>query len=195
MTDYVPRPSGTGLTAAPTLTTERTILRSLTLADFNDFHAMWAEPYVVKYILGTPSTKQESWMRLLGQVGHWALLGFGYWAVTNRQTGAFIGAVGLGNMLRPVDPPFGDTPEAGWTMIEAAKGKGLALEAVGSALAWADRSLTAPKTVCMISPENTASLRLAETLDYGQPQTLRYKSEDVVLLTRDRRSPGAVGKD
>ena len=93
--------------------------------------------------------------------GHWALLGYGYWAVTDRDSGRFLGAAGFGDYLRDIDPPIDGTPEAGWVMTTAAQGLGLAREAVGAALDWADRHLPAPRTVCIISPDHAASLRLA----------------------------------
>lgn len=187
MTDYTPSAPYSALTTAPTLTTDRLVLRGLSLTDFDDFAAMWAEPYVVKYILGTPSTRQESWMRLLGLVGHWECLGMGYWVVTDRHSGAFLGAVGFGDFLRPVDPPFDGIPEAGWTMTEAAQGKGFAFEAVTAVLAWADAALAAPYAVCMIDPANAASLKLAGAVGFGQPHIRRYKGEDVQIFRRDKR--------
>ena len=46
-----------------------------------------------------------------------ALLGFGYWLVEERATGAFVGEVGLADFRRELEPGFGDAPEAGWVLI------------------------------------------------------------------------------
>lgn len=176
------------MTDIPVLTTDRTVLRGLALTDFDDFAAMWADPGITRHITGTPSTPSDSWMRLLRHAGHWALLGYGYWAVTDRQSGAFLGAVGFGSFMRDLDPPLGNVPEAGWTMIGAAQGRGLAGEAMGAALDWADRALPGGETVCMISPENGTSLRLAARLGYSPGWTARLSGkEDVQILTRPRR--------
>ena len=172
---------------APTLTTQRTVLRPFRASDLDDFAAMWAEESVVRHITGTPSTRSESWARMQRHAGHWALLGYGYWVVADRASGRFLGATGFGDYLRDIEPPIDGTPEAGWVMAPAAQGRGLAREAVGAALAWADRHLPAPRTVCIISPDHGPSLRLAAALGFGARQIARFKEEEVALLSRDRR--------
>ncbi len=61
---------------------------------------MWADPEVTRYIGGKPLTEEESWARLLRYVGHWSLLGFGYWVVEEKTTGNFIGEVGFADYKR-----------------------------------------------------------------------------------------------
>lgn len=60
---------------APTLETERLILRPHRVQDFEAVAALWAEPEVVRFISGTPSAPEESWARLLRYIGHWQALG------------------------------------------------------------------------------------------------------------------------
>ncbi|VTR17100.1 Uncharacterised protein [Serratia fonticola] len=72
-------------TVAPTLITERLILDAHRLEDFDDLAAMWADPAVVRYIGSTPRDKEDSWGRLLRYIGHWKLLGYGYWAVREKK--------------------------------------------------------------------------------------------------------------
>ena len=171
---------------APTLTTACTVLRAFAASDLDDFAAMWADAAVVRHITGTPSTRSESWARIQQHAGHWALLGYGYWAVTDRDSGRFLGAAGFGDYLRDIDPPIDGTPEAGWVMTTAAQGRGLAREAVGAALDWAERHLPPPRTVCIISPDHAASLRLAAAVGYGDQRLARFKDDNVALLTRNR---------
>ena len=66
-------------TQAPVIETERLILRGHRAEDFEAIAAQWADPAVVKYIGGTPSSREASWSRLLRYPGHWQMLGFGYW--------------------------------------------------------------------------------------------------------------------
>jgi len=63
--------------SAPTLRTERLILRPHGVQDFDDVAALWADPIVVKYIGGTPNSPEQSWARLLRYMGHWQAMGFG----------------------------------------------------------------------------------------------------------------------
>ncbi|MFD2781149.1 GNAT family N-acetyltransferase [Novosphingobium pokkalii] len=45
-------------------------------------------------------------------------------------------------------------------------GKGYASEALAAALAWLDRTMKPPSSVCIIAPDNVASLKMAERSGY-----------------------------
>ena len=66
----------------PVIETARLKLRGHRLDDFTPCAAMWADPVVTRHIGGRPLSEEESWTRLLRYVGHWALLGFGYWVAS-----------------------------------------------------------------------------------------------------------------
>ena len=61
---------------------------------------MWADPEVTRYIGGRPFGVEEVWTRLLRYAGHWALLGYGYWAVIEKSSGRFVGEAGLADFHR-----------------------------------------------------------------------------------------------
>lgn len=168
----------------PVLTTPRLVMRGHTAADLTATAAMWADPLVARHISGMPSTREESWARLLRYAGLWTLLGFGYWLVEDRSTGQFIGEVGLANFHRDLEPALGDGPEAGWVLHPAAHGRGLATEALQAALAWADAQLPARRSVCIIAPENAASLRVAQKCGYVAYTRTTYKGAPTLLLER-----------
>ena len=174
------------MTAA--LSSERLVLAPPTLADFEDSAGLWGDAEVVRYISGKPSTRPESWARFLRHAGGWALLGFGYWMVREAQTGRFVGEVGFGDFRRDLSPSFGDTPEAGWVLAPWAHGKGYATEAVAAAHAWGDARFAGGRTVCMIDPENFASLRVADKSGYVEYARTEFQGSTVVLL--ERRRPG-----
>ena len=166
----------------PTLTTSRLILRAHTPADFDACCALWADPGVTRFISGRASTPDETWRRILAYVGHWQLLGYGYFLVTSRESGAVVGEFGLADFRRNVVPPFGDTPEAGWVMLPTYHGQGLAQEALSAVLAWADQTM--PRTVCMIHPDNAPSLRLAHKLGYTEYARGQFGEYTPILLER-----------
>lgn len=168
----------------PILTTDRLILRGHTLADFPACATLWADAGVTRFIGGRPSTSDETWRRILAYAGHWQLLGYGYFLVTERETGAVIGEFGLADFHRDVTPPLGDTPEAGWVMLPHYQGRGLAQEALSAVLSWADQTM--PRTVCMIHPDNTPSLRLANKLGYVEYARGKYGEHTPILLERSR---------
>ena len=119
---------------------------------------------------------------MLRYVGHWRMLGYGYFLATEQGTGAVVGEFGLADFHRDISPPLGTTPEAGWAMLPRYQGRGLAQEALAAVLAWADRSM--PRTVCMIDPANAASLKLASKLGYGEYARTSYHGSPTVLLAR-----------
>ena len=134
------------------------------MADFDASFALWSDPEITRHISGQPQTREAVWQRLLRYVGLWALLGYGYWAVFERD-GGFIGEVGLADFHRNIDWTSaghqGDAPECGWVISPSAQGRGYAGEAVAAALDWRDRSLPGNRTVCLVGPGNVASLRIA----------------------------------
>src|ERR1700740_1278177 len=105
----------------PTLETERLRLRGHRIDDFADCAAMWGDPQVTPHIRENPFTEEESWTRLLRYIGHWALLGFGYWVVQQKQTGRFLGEVGFADYKRDLRPALKDIPEIGWVFASQAQ--------------------------------------------------------------------------
>ncbi|SEP74633.1 Protein N-acetyltransferase, RimJ/RimL family [Devosia sp. YR412] len=166
----------------PVLVTERLILRTHTRDDLAACTTLWSDPAVTRFIGGRPSTEEEVWRRIMGYVGHWQLLGYGYFLASDIETGALVGEFGLADFHRDLNPPFGTTPEAGWAMLPQYHGKGLALEALSTILAWADHFI--PRSVCMIDPANLASLNLAAKLGYSEYARAAYKDNPTVLHAR-----------
>nr|MDQ2680323.1 GNAT family N-acetyltransferase [Candidatus Eremiobacteraeota bacterium] len=124
----------------PVLETERLRLRGHRVGDLDASAAMWADPVVRRYTGATPSTLLQSWSRMRGYVGHWVLLGFGYWVVEERVTANFIGELGFADFKRGV-PEIEGIPEIGWALTRAAHGKGYATEGVRAAIAWGEQHL------------------------------------------------------
>jgi len=166
------------------ITTQRLSLRAHTPLDFDDVARMWADPTVVRHISGKPSTREESWSRLLRYAGHWATMNFGYWSVRETKSGRFVGDVGLSEFRREIVPSLEGKAEAGWVLASWAHGNGFATEAVKAALAWYEREFGTLPTVCMIAPENDASLRVAQKCGYREFAQTLYKNEPVILLER-----------
>ncbi len=170
-------------TTAPTLESVRVILRAARTDDLSASAAMWADPDVVRHISGTPSTREQTWSRLLRYAGHWALLGFGYWIVEERSTGAFVGEVGFADYKRDIDPPLA-VPEIGWVIAPGAHGKGYATEATRAAIGWAERNLDAPALSCIITPDNAPSIRVAQKCGFTMLQQTAYHGDTVLVFTR-----------
>jgi RimJ/RimL family protein N-acetyltransferase len=170
--------------STPILETERLRLRSHQIQDFDACAAMWADPIVTKHIGGTPFLASQSWQKILIYVGHWSLMGFGYWAVEEKSTGRYIGEVGFADFKRELKPSISGIPELGWALISSVHGKGYATEALRAAVAWGDTHFAPGRTVCIINPENTASLRVADKIGYRECLRTTYKDSPCVVLDR-----------
>lgn len=168
----------------PRLESARLILRGHTEADFPAMAAMWADPTVVRFISGAPSTPEETWSRLLRFAGQWAISGFGYWAVTAKDDGRYVGDVGFADFRRAVEPRIDGLPEAGWVLATAEHGKGFASEAATAILAWADGVLRAPRTVAIFHPDHAVSIRVARKLGFGGDVLGIYKGAGTLILSR-----------
>jgi RimJ/RimL family protein N-acetyltransferase len=169
---------------APALETERLALRGHRAGDFADLAQMWADPDVVRWIGGRPFTPEEVWTRLLRAAGHWPVMGFGYWVLRDRASGRFVGEAGLADFQRDISPSFGGAPEAGWALAPWAQGQGLATEAMAAVLAWSDGVLKPERVVCMIAPENAASIRVADKCGFRKWRRTSYRGDPTVLFER-----------
>ncbi len=166
-----------------TLITERLTLTPVAVSDYDDLRRLWADPGFIQHIFPEPLTGEEVWFRLLRDIGHWEALGHGNWTLRLRDTGEHVGGVGVLDYHRTLDPPF-DAPELGWGVAPRFQGQGLAFEALSAALAWCDDALNAPRTVCMISPDNGPSVALARRAGFAPWTETTYKGEPVILFQR-----------
>ncbi|MGL4726112.1 MAG: GNAT family N-acetyltransferase [Scandinavium sp.] len=170
------------LTQAPRLETERLILRHFAVEDFDDLAAFWANPGVVKFIGGEPQSAEVSWNRLLRYIGHWQVLGYGYWAVFEKSSNRYIGSFGLQEAKRDLTPAL-SSPEAGWALTPEVHGKGYAKEALTAMFAWADKALNAP-TCCIIDEDNHRSIHLAERFGFQFQHQVIYHGKAIGMYTR-----------
>ena len=154
----------------PVLQTARLKLRGHRIEDISALAAMWADPTVTQYIGGTPATSEESWTRLLRYIGHWTLMGFGYWAIEQKETARYIGEAGFADHRRIFASDLKHLPEIGWVIAPEFQGRGYGTEAVRAVLAWGDTRLRQSRTTCLIEPDNLASIRIAQKFGYIEHQ-------------------------
>ncbi|WP_029060120.1 GNAT family N-acetyltransferase [Stappia stellulata] len=178
-----------GFSCAPEILTPRLRLRAHRTDDLENCQALWGDIEVVRHITGQPATREETWGRLLRYTGHWCALGFGYWALEDRSTGAFVGEAGLADYRRDLTPALDDCAEIGWLLAPHWHGRGLAAEAVQAILAWGDANLTRTCVACLISPDNHPSIRLAQRMGFRVWTHTRYRGDKVTLY---RREPGVT---
>ena len=175
--------------AIPLLETKRLRLRGHRLTDFAECVAMWSDPAVTRFIGGKPSSPQQTWTRLLSYLGHWAALRFGYWAIEERSTAAYVGEIGFADFKRDIVPAMSGYPEFGFALVSSAHGRGYATEAARAVVAWGDGNLAATRTVCLIDPDNAASIRIANTCGYEVFERATFNGKQALFLARNRPHP------
>jgi RimJ/RimL family protein N-acetyltransferase len=144
------------LTQIPTLETARLRLRRPGEQDLDRLAQMFADPRYMRFLGdGRTADRAEAWRALAGALGHWALRGYGFFAVEERSSGRFIGWTGL---LHPEGWPG---IEIAWGFASACWGQGFATEAAERVRDDAFDRLRLPRLVSLIHPENAASIRVA----------------------------------
>jgi RimJ/RimL family protein N-acetyltransferase len=119
-------------------------------------------------------------------VANWRLVGWGYWALIEKASGAYIGTAGFQHGRRAIDYAGRDAPEMGWAVAPDYQRQGFAREAVTAALAWADDQAGVDETWCFMHQDNAVSKRLAESAGYRQACRIAYKENPVMVFSRRR---------
>jgi RimJ/RimL family protein N-acetyltransferase len=134
----------------PIIETERLTLRPFREDDVQQLFELSQDPDVVRYVGDRRlPTRQETWRAVAGWIGHWAMRGYGQWAIDERESGSFIGRAGI---INPVDWPG---PEVGYLLGRAFWGRGYATEAARAAMAWGFEQHSFPELISLIDPDNT----------------------------------------
>jgi RimJ/RimL family protein N-acetyltransferase len=176
--------SDTALRSAPTLETERLVLRAFRREDLDEHAATLADPEVMRHLGGSPTSREDAWRKLMMAAGQWSVLGYGYWAVETKADRRMVGQVGLCDFERGLTPDLGGLPEMGWIFDRSVHGKGIAGEACRAVLDWAARTLPPGPIWSIISPDNLPSIKLAERLGFEHVAVTDYHDEPIVVMQR-----------
>jgi len=182
-------PIGAAPADGPIVETARLILRQNHLSDLEARIAITDDPHFMRFVGGVYD-RQENWSRMMRYIGHWACFGFGLFAVEEKETGRYVGNVGLARFERGLGADFDPFLEAGWMVAQWAEGQGYATEAMIAALDWYERHFGSGRQVCIIDPANGASLRLAEKLGFRAYREGLNRGHTVLLHERNA-SPNA----
>jgi RimJ/RimL family protein N-acetyltransferase len=167
------------MTIAPTLHTERLILRAPKLSDFEHWAAFFASPRSIHE--RGQMCRVDAWRTWAADVALWQLRGYGPFGVDDRVTGAYVGEVGL---YHGDDFPG---PELGWFVIPQAEGRGYAGEAARAVLDWVRASFDWPHVTSIIDPANARSIALGLRLGGAIDPTLPGIDPGDVVIRHDLR--------
>lgn len=165
----------------PVIETERLILRSFRDDDLAQYAALIGDPIVSRFLGdGRPVTHMEAWRQIAMIIGHWALRGFGLWAVEERATGALVGRIGLHE-------------PAGWPGFELAYtlgrnwwGMGYAQEAGRASLLHARQVMGRDEIISIIRPDNAGSIKVATALGAERGETVEFFGAPSVIYRYPR---------
>lgn len=177
------------MTIIPTIETERLVLRPHRLDDFDVYVNLWADENVVRHITGMPSTREQTWSRLIRASGMWHHMGFGFLIIEEKESGRVIGEAGFHEVRRNMSPSIEETLETGWVLLPSAQGRGYATEALKALIEWAERHFPGKEMTCIIGPNNAPSLRVAEKLGFREVARTDYNGEEIILLSRKETQP------
>lgn len=141
----------------PLLETERLILREPRAEDFPVYRAFFADEEASQ-AYGGPLSDGQAWRVLATDIGHWALRGYGRWAVTLKNNGEMIGGCGLWW------PEAYPRSELTWWIIPSARQKGYAREASQVAIRFGYDELGWDMVETHMNDENIAARKLVESL-------------------------------
>ena len=147
---------------------------------------MWSDDTFVRYVGGEIQSRSGVWKSIQKMTGGWALMGYGYWAIEDRQTAKYLGEVGFQEALRALTPSYVGIPEAGWAIAPAAWGQGIATEALSAAVSWADTRFGDLRTYCLIDIPNQASIRVAEKNGFKLAREIDYLGQPNVIMERNK---------
>jgi [ribosomal protein S5]-alanine N-acetyltransferase len=145
--------------AAPLLETPRLRLRPFGADDWPAYAAMCADAEVMRHVgTGQVQSAEDAWRSMAVFLGHWALRGYGMWALEHRDSGALLGRVGY------IDPPGWPGFELSWLLARPHWGHGYAREAAAVALRHAFDVLQRDRVISLIRPGNARSVAVAEAI-------------------------------
>jgi RimJ/RimL family protein N-acetyltransferase len=166
-------------------TTERLMLRIPGPGDGPGYRALLMHPTIGEWLRPRPLRPFEpadgdAW--LVEDARHWERFGFGPWAVIERETGDYLGRVGL----RWTE--IGDRAgiEALWAIDPERHGEGFASEAAAAALDFA-AELELDQVFAMILPINAASRRVAEKIGMASAGEVMHAGFEHLLFRAEPR--------
>lgn len=143
------------------LETDRLILRRWLPADRSPFARINADPAVMEFF-PAPLTVAESDAMIDRIEAHFEQHGFGLYAAEPKDSGDFIGYVGLN--IPAFEAHFTPCVEIGWRLASSHWGRGLATEGARAVVRHAFHLLQLPALVSFTVPANLRSVRVMQNL-------------------------------
>ena len=146
------------LTSAPTLETERLILRAWRKDDLDElFLAFSSEPAVYRHFGAEPMGREDCWRRLMAASAAGSSTALAAGPSSARTTASWSAMPACSLLGATSCPQFGDEPEMGWIFATEAHGQGIAGEACERVLRLGGSEPQADPIWAIIAPANEPS--------------------------------------
>lgn len=156
------------------------VLRPFVIGDAPEIHAVYSDPYVMRWVGRGAVTTLEATRTMVRQyIAHQDAYGFAFWAVTDRETGRIIGDAGLARTMA------GEV-EMGYTLGRAWWGRGRGTEA---ARMWVDAAfgvLDIARLRALVEAPNLASRHVLEKLGFHQDGVMVAFDREHLVYRRSR---------
>jgi RimJ/RimL family protein N-acetyltransferase len=149
------------INGAPTLESDRLLLRPWRDEDVRDWVAMNADPRVMQFF---PSTYEVDYATKMAQTLRERLEadGYGWWVLEAKNVSPFVGVIVLQSV--PFEAAFTPAFEVGWRLKAEHWGRGYATEGATLAVRFAFDVLNVDEVVAMTAVQNLPSQRVMERL-------------------------------
>ncbi len=167
----------------PTLETPRLRLRGFRPADAAPLHRILTQEGMLRYFpspAGPSRERVEAFVR--NQIDQWDAVGYAWWAVELKTTGALLGWNGLQYL-----PETRET-EIGYLLDHPWWGQGLATEATRASLRYGFEDLGRQEIIGLAHPENLASRRVMEKAGMRFRCQAEYFGMDMAKYSLDVRA-------
>ena len=166
--------------AAMIYRTERLIVRPWQDDDLEAAFAIYSNPEVMRYLGAQPGVPIPDREKMAERMRFWKERdrdlrpGLGFWAI--EAQGRPVGSV----ILRPL--PNDEKIEVGWHLGQEHWGNGYATEAAQGAIKHGFETVGLDEIYCIIYPENTRSIRVAERLGLEPLGTTKQYHDQELLF-------------
>ncbi|MBN9673169.1 GNAT family N-acetyltransferase [Roseibium aggregatum] len=141
------------------LETNRLILRAWEDRDRDPFHDLCSDPIVMRYF-PEPLSREKSDLLVSRCIEKQKRDGFSLAPVETKDTGEFLGFVGLSRPSYDAPLPFDPCVEIGWRLNQSAWGKGYASEAAKAWLRFGFETVGLEEIVAFTIPANEPSRKV-----------------------------------
>lgn len=154
-------------------TTKRLLIREMVLDDLDELYDLYADSSVAKFLEPLYEREEEIEFTKAYIKNMYGFFGYGLWSLVDKSSGRLVGRAGLSN--REVDGEI--QIELGYMIGESYQRQGIAYEACLEILKFAVRRLDCYFVNCFVHPDNVASIKLVEKLEFDYMDEIEIGDE------------------